>query len=380
MPLSEKQIVFRDYLLKRLGFTPGQFLTEYKACLEESAYMHKSLGAIPVRQDELPPPYHFRDGEFDYPTDFGIIDFLCLEYQLKKRKNFRTIFTATQYIFASDLANYSYCPVGYSIAKTFEIKKSIRASIGEQQHNEHRLLEKYRAVQGLTSIEERKNRFHHLITNNNRDFFTEVLSSRIAYAGHENPTVTVPYINTVKKFSGKPDYIFVNKSNQHFIVEEKFRKDSGNNSAGFFDNHKVQLASYIYYISQIRATHGYLLYWFYDYLNGQFRITKCKVYKIGRTAAAENFLEQKHRELAGFISSGVFKLPATRNSSKCAKCVYCAYCGHKTGRESRVTVPYQVAYNKLYDAPFPEILKKSNTPSENHYDTGDDIYTTIAIA
>ena len=142
--MTDRQIIFRDYLLKRLGFEESDFMNEYVDFLTDIAFIHKGIAAIDEKDwdEENPKPYYYYDYENEryLPERFTIIDFLVWEYKLKKERSFKAIEKQSDFISATDLANYTYCPIGYSIGKTFETPKNHLGEIGTKKHEEHRLI------------------------------------------------------------------------------------------------------------------------------------------------------------------------------------------------------------------------------------------------
>ena len=73
-------------------------------------------------------------------------------------------------------------------------------------------------------------------------------------------------------YVGKPDYIFKDPKNRHFVVEEKFhlrnspQKISESNFAktqDFFLNNILQIKSYLNYIEEYNLQYGILINWYY---------------------------------------------------------------------------------------------------------------------
>ncbi|MDP8267910.1 MAG: hypothetical protein P9L97_04200 [Candidatus Tenebribacter davisii] len=368
--MTDKQEIFRDYLLKRLGFHENSFTYEYVEHLEKIAYIHKGIAAIEEKDlnENKDMDYYEYDHESEQylPEHFSIIDFLVWEYKLKKRNIFKIIKNKSNYISATDLANYTYCPVGYSIGKTFLTPKSLLGNIGTKKHEEHRLIQfiKKRQIKTDFDIEkkisdEKYKKIGQLITNDNKSFFKDIDNSELIFSGHSDVDNDIKYfINKERAFTGQPDYIFRNKEDKNFIVEEKFKNLKEANQIYFFRNHKVQLASYIYFINKFKIDYGYLVYWLYDYKH-DFEIKQCKILKINRTQKTKDFLFNAYSLVLKFNEKRFLNINLDKlNPKKCANCVYVLLCCHKNKRINQVSLPYQRSYFNLYFAEFPEELKK----------------------
>ena len=375
--MTDKQIILRDYLLKRLGFEESDFKNEYINFLEEIAFIHKGIASIAEKDwdESNPKQFYYYDFENEryLPERFTIIDFLIWEYKLKKERNFQTVENKSDFISATDLANFTYCPVGYSIGKSFEVPKNQLAEIGTKKHEEHRLINSiHKQLDRREDLTDKdtdnekvdNSKFDIFINSDTKPFFNDIVNSELVFSGHSVKSDKQKYfINKEKGFIGQPDYIFKNDKGKHFVVEEKFKRQKESNQNNFFRNHKVQLASYIYFLNQYQIDYGYLVYWLYEYYNKELKIENCKVLKISRTQGAESFLTTAHNSVVAFNQKKYLNINFNELSAKkCANCVYVLICGHKNLRKNQVSLPYQWSYFNLFRAEYPQELK--NTPDE----------------
>jgi CRISPR/Cas system-associated exonuclease Cas4 (RecB family) len=369
LDFSEKQEAFLHYLMSKLGFEESDFKTQYIDSLSEIAFIHKGLAAIDEDNwdYENEKPYYYYDSGKYLPERFNIIDFLVQEYRYKKNNEFKTLINKTNYISATDLANYTYCPIGYSIGCTYETPKNYLAEIGTSKHEEHRLINAFKPTEEKTEFESKKDFLLYYQNNETKEFISDIESSKVVFSGHDKNIKEKYFINENKGFIGQPDYIFINNENKYFIVEEKFKRNKESNQNFFFRNHKVQLAAYIYYIEKYKIDYGYLVYWLYEYSGTSVSIEKCKVLKISRTQSAEDYLDNAFNEVLSFKTKKYININiSVLNPKKCANCVYVLLCGHKNKRRNQVTIPYQSSYFSLYYAKYPEILKKEMDDDEKN--------------
>ena len=413
---SPKQKILKNYILARLGFERGAFLADYIENLTKIVKNYEYLASkkaetiVDIRDEkEVFNDYHedYReelringhdyevdehgnvsdadlmdfirknhrmsfsrrevvnpdpnkkyifDGKVFVPESFSLLDYLMLEYKAKKDNTFTKKVNSNSIISATDLANYSYCPVSYSIGKTFETDILKSAAIGSKLHTEKKILNwiapKKETQNNLDLQKEIEDKYE-----SNRSFFADVRSSKLLYSGHNADNEKKYFINKAGNFVGQPDYIFKNKQNQNFIVEEKFKWGKNGMFGAFYENHKVQLASYIYGLNEFNADYGYLVYWYYDFGN----LTGCQVLRISRTNKTRIFLNNSFRELSSFIKDKKQDFKKDKlNPNKCANCVVNRFCGHKTGRFHDIEIPYSDKYLKLVKISYPEELKKKN--------------------
>ena len=343
MPLSDRQAILQNYILASLGFEKNDFIEKYLNNLDGLVKNYRYLGAIEavvidpeiilktdlqdsttkfngynkykqyidilIMTEQIIPitplnsyKQYKLEGKVFVPNTFSCLDYLMFEYNSKKKKNFKKAIKGTSLVSATDLANYTYCPVSYSIGKTFETDIVKSAVIGSNFHSENKLLnwtDQNFVKKG--SHQQKKNTFS-VENENNKDFFTDIKSSQVIYTGHSDNAQKY-FINKKGNFVGQPDYVFQNINGENFIVEEKFKSKKEESIDSFFHSHKVQLASYLYGLDEFEASYGYLVYWYYnfDYSTQENQVTQCKVLKISRSKETQLFLQNAFVGLSSFI-------------------------------------------------------------------------------
>lgn len=369
---SYKQRLFADYLLIKIGVRNTQLRSLYLEYLEKM--------------------YAVWDGE--YWTVSSAIDALLDETTLKKELEKIDQKTLFESIAATDLSHFTYCPASYAISRSFEITKVNALENTQHGINFHEQLNLLKYTRRETDSE--INIFREQEALYNRPNYIsgipeEIAKSTIIYCGHE---AEKRYFSN-GKLVGAPDYIFQNEKGQYFVVEEKFhrkrdpfrmsyreasydeidpetekaRRQWENHQGFFFDNHLVQIVSYIKNIKEYTISYGYLLYWYYDMDYDR------NVPYIHRTISTRVELNKKYEGMYATALKGISSLQEEKKQSfdanaikveKCTSCVVGKYCGHKTGRYSELTFPYKKEYLKLFFAKFPDELRKEredNRPS-----------------
>ena len=165
----------------------------------------------------------------------------------------------SEYISATDLANFIFCPASYSITKSFKIDKFLNNSKilkGTKLHDELRLIYK-NEVFGFN------NDYISRLFSSQINIIKKIKSCTLIFKGHSDSDKT--FVNNEKKFIGKPDYIFLDPNNNYFIVEEKYHyckpnENTYTNQDNFYTNNKIQLQSYIEYIKDFELFHKQWLY------------------------------------------------------------------------------------------------------------------------
>lgn len=353
-------------MLKQIGMDKPEHIEKYLNHLETLYGRMKSFYS---------ESYYNGIGWFYSVSDCmkNIID----EIQLKKSKSSIKKISPSNFISATDISNFSYCPVSYSIHKSFEIEKPSGieyTEIGTNFHEQLRLIPKTNFKQY-----EESDRLYN-------DVINIIRASRIVFCGH-NEDIRV-FRN--EKFIGTPDYIFQDPAGQYFVVEEKFHRKHDpekvssteimNDNCGileideeaelerkkwkefegyFFQNHILQVLSYIKNITDYKIDYGYLIYWYYDFENEQPYIHKVVTKKINLDTETDTLLNSSVELIERFISNKQIEFLSDKlNMKKCAGCVVNKYCGHKNGRFNILTIPYDLNFLNLYYVEFPPDLKR----------------------
>ncbi len=410
--MTHKQELFKNYLIKKIGFIEDTFLNKYIPLLEAASPKLKLLGKqkkvwsedrqryLPEKEDSH-NTYIEKENYF-IPEKFNVIDLLNIELNTKKSNDYTSKDLNLKFISATDISNFTYCPVSFAISKTFELPKLESAILGTSQHEKQILIRCLRPSIAneyisfhdamMTDFTRFENPFslHSVLNDENKLFFDELSESSVIFYGHHNNETKNKYFKSTNGgFVGQPDYIFKNDTtNDIFVVEEKFQfvpKDPSNfyyssyseeeekkiiekrTRKSFFNNHINQLSSYIYGIGEYDIRYGYLVYWKYELDNKNPNIVGCDVLRIEKTENGRKQIRDIFISLKKLITdkSGVFDIDK-RVPAKCANCVSNLLCGHKTGRFTAFSVPYSKDYLKIYFAPFPEGLKKEVLPTESN--------------
>lgn len=412
MYLSSKQKLFLNYLLERLHFPVDKFREQYLEHLATHYEEFLNLAAIPIKRNtktgEIVFPkdhgfkkYDERDGRL-VPTRFNIIDLLMLECNIKRKRKFKALKPSEMSISATDISQFTFCPVAWSIAKTYELPKLMSTRLGASMHEQYKLLHfvRLRKPEGIDTTAEQNLQRH--VTkldcdSDGRELLRDLTDSVAIFVGTTRDGEERKYfIGKDNRYIGQPDYIFYNaRTKKYFVVEEKFhmiprpprrdlpagwRADHGYDPDAidrvrqqtiFYENHLNQLRSYVHAIQEFKPLYGYLVYWRYflaDRDSGTekpdraIHIEQLRARKVsGSSDFDRNALKKVYVDIKRSMQNAGDKFdPKHRSPSKCAGCVQSVLCGHKTGRFDSFTYPYDQKYLNLKRVPFPEELRRAD--------------------
>jgi hypothetical protein len=280
-----------------------------------------------------------------------------------KRKSINDIET----ISASDIASYSFCPASYSIKKSFEIIQSSFQETGTKFHDQVRL------VKIMTNIKKKKwpDTFKNLIQGND-ELFKTLRNSELFFSGHSQENKNISFSN--KDFKGQPDYIFKDKNGKYFVVEEKFRFIHDYRAPKtFYENHLLQLASYMYGIEEPKIDYGFILYWQYTVVDNVHRILKCISKKVPKEDILLEKLRLQYKHIRSINrianSENQVNFDASKlNLAKCTNCSVALICGHKSGKIDNLKLPYyNGGYTNFHKTELPELLKEFKLDFERFF-------------
>ena len=371
MKYTPRQLSYAQYLLRRMGFQTPKDIDQYlqQLLLSKGRYHFNPKAKNPFKA-------------WQFSAKAGV-DALVSEMELKKApakipllRSQLSHFTATQ------LARYSFCPAAFSISHTFET--SIESgdglmTMGEQLHESLRL-SRQKQKSGATT-----DPFYRRAWQN--PAIAKILRAERVYTGHGADAHL--FSNEKTGFVGSPDYIFRDREGAYFVVEEKFihYRDPMNPSAAklnkeewagtlveknqerqeewakipfyFFKNHLIQVLAYLANIGDYPLQYGYLVYWLYDFKDGEVYVHKAGVKKLSLDPKNLALYQQYLGQFQQFLQRGAEPFDVERvNVKKCAACSQSLYCMHKTKRFEEVRFPYRKEDIKLYPAEFPGDLRQ----------------------
>jgi len=103
-----------------------------------------------------------------------------------------------------------------------------------------------------------------------------------------------------------------------------------------------------------------LVYWLYDYKDGEPYVFKAGVKKIKLDEKSNDLYQQYKLKMGEFMQKGVEAFDAALvNPKKCAACSFSSFCMQKNRRLDRVWFPYPVEALRLFPTPFPDTLRQN---------------------
>jgi|SRR5690554_1565862 len=362
MNYTEKQYKFAKFLLYRIGFTDEFLIDEYLNLLK-GIYGRTYSYCISTTNKQ---GYTVNRYVQKYSVDLCIKK-LLREYLLKKEvASIEVIYKNNLFISANDLSNFTFCPVSYSLKKSFNTNIDLA-----DKEEDFSFLRSYENIN-------QKYIFEQLLFKNNQDeglinfnsqfkkLVEKIRKCDIIFNRSKSPRQF--FHNSKINFTCQPQYILKDPKGNYFVIEEKFRylksrseniENSSSRKSGkfdyknyFFENHLVKLRSYIDFIEDYKIKYCILIYWYYDFSYEElnihdvsFKIIKQNDYEDEFNNALSNFLN--------FTNEKVINLEKRISLSKCVNCSVTEFCGHKMQTNNILKIPYNRYDMRLRPAVYP---------------------------
>jgi hypothetical protein len=128
----------------------------------------------------------------------------------------------------------------------------------------------------------------------------------------------------------------------------------------FFESHIIQVLAYLYNLIEYPLSYGYLVYWLYDFKDGEPYVFKAGVKKIKLDEKSSDLYQQYQLKMEKLMQKGVEAFDAALiNPKKCAACSFSTFCMQKTRRLDRVWLPYPSDALRLFPSEFPDALRSN---------------------
>ncbi|WP_081212057.1 PD-(D/E)XK nuclease family protein [Salegentibacter sediminis] len=399
MDLSEGQEVYLKYLMQKLNFGKNifedDFTKEFLEHLSKSSSKFKNIANCEKKEilykgekkyipkDGLTSIGYKDKGDFFEALNLTLFQFLQLEYRIKNKKLFSDLAYTSKKVSATDISNYTFCPVSFSISKSIFYKTLESTEEGAKLHEKSILNEIVnRSKKSFTTSDQMEPDINY--EESYQELKTTLEGFEILYSDHMSEYKEKIFESKNGRYNGKPDYILINKKEGRIIVvEEKYyhipkefysynddpfyndlekKIELKRNKKQFHENHIYQLLSYIYGIKDYSIDFGLLVYWKYEYDDlGKPNVTKCHFKKVIRNEKSREKLNNIYSEIQKFKKEGIRNFNTEiRNPKKCANCVNSFLCGHKTGKFKKLTFPYSKSFLRTNYVEYPEMFKKSD--------------------
>ena len=331
-------------------------------------YFIKQLGFVSKNSENIYANTLWRNKS---KNDINGWEIIKNEFNIKVNKEYTRKNSNSKIISATDLANYTFCPARFVISKSFDIPPTEKMNTGISFHKRNTLLRKFGLTKG-EKVDNFKAKQYNNLTDS-QELWKDISTSTVVYLGHSEEGEKQYFYDKRRIFVSQPDYIFSNQNGRNFVVEEKFILEQNNKSnyskSVFYNNHKVQLSSYVHGISDIDIDYGYLIYWIYE-PNRQLGHNSAYTYidklepliiralyilKINKSNSWKLQLNEIFTKIKKLKETGteLFDVDSL-NMSKCINCSVSMFCSHKTGRFKELDMTYPDTYFELQKSTIPK--------------------------
>ena len=320
MKLSQKKLIWSH--LRKLGFYSK---AEQQACLNKY-FKNGDLDYFDNLRAASPPENH---GQIRQKEHTAFQNVLNLPVSKKTER-----INKDTWLTASEIASYVYCPVSFSIKRTYRITaENKEMEMGTFLHDAIQSQDGGLMKNTSSIIKQKKKELPALYEH------------KLGYAGHLKKADV--FVNKDLEITCKPDLIFQsNDDSGWFIIEEKYSPSKAL-VENVYPNQKIQIQAYLETIPN--ASYGYVVTWYYFFSDkGELKfqhslaLDKLSNYKISKP---DEKLSSKLRQTVDEIRSLLSKGWITRKVSSSAKCIPCTlkqHCLHfKIDNLKGIKFPYK---------------------------------------
>lgn len=287
----------------------------------------------------------------------------------RKSNLYKSVYRSSKTTIISDLGNFLFCPVSFSINETFEIYPNSswekdewlgeKRNLGDR-YNHYQKDSDYSRLFMDTTIE---------INDELKEEFRIFFESKIIHNGADQ-TASNYFANSTDTLRGNPDYLFETLDGKKIVVVEKFTTSSFNEDDKAFSNDLVKIYGYMFELSSLNIQQGYLIYWCWHFKDvsedfktkKKIQIRNYKVFPIERSDENRSKLLDTWKRVEQFKDFKELVIDGNKisNPKKCLNCSVVSYCNHKTGNINLIKLPYDI--NQIQITKYPHIDLKNLGP------------------
>lgn len=343
---------FLDYYTENLKFSEkikNNFKIDFEEYVDSSYNKTNYFNGIPYGTSYVERKNNYRLAKF--------IETVYQEIDIRTDKLFliRRNFKETTKV--SDLSHFVFCPVRYSINKTYNLNENKYKDQGSESSQPMCLEDMHALFRRCQSIEET---FKYTDINLDNDFknkFKYILNSKIVI-NNSNKAYKI-FTNTKNSIIGAPDYVLSTNKGTNYVIIEKFSKYDYYNQKSYKSD-LIKIKAYLEKfesLGNLNLRFGLLITWFWDnkkkieekeneVLNiaREKYIIDYKIDKVERNELNKQEIDKVLQEIKMFDETGIInnKFSKRINPKKCLKCSAFKYCNHKTGQFDSIKIPYKI--------------------------------------
>lgn len=287
---------------------------------------------------------------------------LNFDFDTKNKKNWTIYPSLFKSISSSNISDYVFCPVSYSINKSINIEQDEHINIVSNYSSKISISKIYGNRKKFDNINEAlkmlPNTLDFLLeiknTSNYRclgipEDFSEIFNLRLLENNVRSKNRNI-HESLNKKFKASPDYVMINEeTGKKIIIEEKYRYSESSNIESPFQSNYFEIANTIFNIEEFRDYEVYIVYWFWKFIPNDnteferfFAVTDWKIFKVDFENYSKLELDGYVKNIEALLDNKTLSFKSESiNSLKCVNCSVRHYCYHKTGRINEISLPYK---------------------------------------
>ncbi|HNR19681.1 MAG TPA: PD-(D/E)XK nuclease family protein [Bacteroidia bacterium] len=293
--------------------------------------------------------YFLKRINFDYLDVIRASELIDWLLKLNKQKKFpkRRYFDHQKTPIVQELAQYVFCPVSYSIKKTFILENTEdEMPIDDVEPRESYLLKRIKSLKTPIEnvlknpqINDKVKMYYKKIIENQFHDFKPFIESKLIFDGYAFPKEYILY-NSEYNIKGRPHLVFEDSSGVRTAVIEKVSYKKTIPDIVWLNN-RIQALSYVYLFGKLNCSKASIFYWGWENEGVWDTDRKYRVYHLDKTDFHRELFRNYLNDFLKFIKESKMTFnSSTINPEKCYKCSCRTLCDHKSGLSRGLTLPY----------------------------------------
>ena len=254
----------------------------------------------------------------------------------------------------SELSQYIYCPVSFSINKTYNIPtlKPMDSSViwmGNKDGFYDRYLKYQKNKDILAAFKNHEVVDSVELTARDIQIFENLFKGKLIINNYFD-TTNRSFNSDNKKLRGAPDYVVQLNDGKRVLIQEKFSSVSSANASKVYNSDIIETEAYLTKFKNLNVDYAYFINWIWSiykldddvgFQGAMIRyVKKVDIHLIKIKDAREQFVEKESEKINSLKSGNHLNVKNVSFPSRCLNCSVYIYCEHKSGTKNTLRFPY----------------------------------------
>ena len=254
------------------------------------------------------------------------------------------------YILASELSQYLFCPASYAINRSYNIPRPVSIDPAIWEGSKDGFLVKYNQYQTARDIDASFKNFDN-ITDSVKQEFEDLFKTKILTNNtiDNNPS---SFRSDNRGIVGAPDFILESSNGEKILLMEKFSSSGASGINKVYDADIIEIEAYLTKFKSLNISVGYFVNWVWGIDTAEpdgsgrntniIKMVSVTIKKLSLADCRENYVDLTVKKITNLLKN--VQLPASNIGfvNKCFHCSVSEFCCHKSGELEHLTLPYEM--------------------------------------